>query len=171
MTVLRWTITFDLHISGNERKKLFVNTYKNNFELCIPYAYQSSCSHRICISFWLGLDLQCKPHHTKLMISSAARQKRQYPWPPRSDAVSNGAIETAWKNTTIEPHTPCSDAPDTGDTTLTLSTCWSWSVNGLASVKFLRAQGLPRVPAGVGILGFSASGALGSFCFLGSWQL
>jgi hypothetical protein len=58
MTVLRWTVTFDLHISGNEKQKFFVDTYQTNFELCLPHANKSSSFHGICSSYWLGLDLQ-----------------------------------------------------------------------------------------------------------------
>jgi hypothetical protein len=36
MNVLRWTITFDLHISGNEKQKFFVDTYQTNFEFVFP---------------------------------------------------------------------------------------------------------------------------------------
>ncbi len=164
MTVLRWTITFDLHISGNERKKFFVNTYK---KLCIPYAHQSSCSQRICVSYWLGLDLQCKPHHTKLMISSAARQKRQYPWPTRSDAVADGAIGTAWKDTTIETSYTLLRRPWDRWHYFDFEHMLELNVNGLASVCFLRAHGLPRVPVGVGILGLLSIWC--SWLFLLSW--
>ncbi len=59
MIVLRWTIPFDLHISGNEKQKFFVDTYQTNFELCLPHANKSSSFHGIYSSFWLGLDLQC----------------------------------------------------------------------------------------------------------------
>ncbi len=59
ITVLRCIITFDLHISGNEKQKFFVETYQTNFELCLPHANKSSSFHGICSSYWLGLDLQC----------------------------------------------------------------------------------------------------------------
>ncbi len=49
----------NLHISGNEKQKFFVDTYQTNFELCLPHANKSSSFHGICSSFWLGLDLQC----------------------------------------------------------------------------------------------------------------
>ncbi len=59
MTVLRWTILFDLHISGNEKQKFFVDTYQTNFLLCLSQANKSSSFHGIYNPYWLGPDLQC----------------------------------------------------------------------------------------------------------------
>jgi len=75
MTVLRWTIPFDLHISGNEKQKFFVDTYQTNFELCLPHANKSSSFYGIYSSFWLGLDLQCG--HSKITW----RVVYSFPWP------------------------------------------------------------------------------------------
>ncbi len=85
MTVIRWTVTFDLHISGNEKQKSFVDTYQTNFGLCFPHANKSSSFHGICSSYWLGLDLQCSWTHW-------LRPRNPGPFPPRIWAHIRGLL-------------------------------------------------------------------------------
>ncbi len=51
MTLLRRTTTIDLHITGNEKKIFFVDTYQTNFEFGFSNANKSGCYQGICISY------------------------------------------------------------------------------------------------------------------------
>ncbi len=172
MTVLRWTITFDLHISGNERKKFFVNTYKNNF-----WALYSLCtsikllSKNMCFILTRPrFTMQTTPHwiddffccQTKTAISLATKVGQGRRW-----CHWNRMKRHNYRNLIRPAQTPLRP----------VTLLWLWEHAGAAvSMAWLQSafsdpKASPGCQPGLAFLAFSASGALGSFCFLGSRQL